>query len=338
MSDREIKVSERTPMPKQTSLDYKIGDLRKNKVVSLLDDGWNAKNALTATLKMLGTKPDHYMKANCVHNLSTKDDELSIRSSLDLETRLRWNVADVKATVKGGRWTKHFDRRQSEWKYNWNGKERSIWVNPYLVASASMDWNNWITSLGAIVNMCKEFSGRFQLNHDVRDGSDENSSWSLENNMRLSHNKLWVDWYYTVNLANPLAVLHRIVRLGWNDVKYDLTAHAEKVGSGGENSLMDSLSVGLAYKGEDWTLGARVKGYMDDRQPHVEVGGSKVLNTEWQLKTKVDNELNWNLLTTWRMCSAVNSEWGLAGNFNGAVKGGLYGAPLKLGLKLNINK
>lgn len=325
--------------PKTTSLDYKVDDLRKNNVTSLLDDGWNAKNSLTSTLQMKSANPGNYMKVNSVANFSTNDsDEMSVKNTIDVEMKMKMWCSDVKTNVKGGRWTKHINRKLCEWKYNWNNQERSIWVNPYMIQSGSMTWENWVHSVGSIVHWCPDFVSRLQVNHDPRDNGEDSSSWSFQANNRYSKGNLWADWVYNVNLANPLSVLRRVVRVGWNDVNYHLLANFEKVAGNGGNAFMDSAWVGAAWKGDGWSAGAKVKAFMDNRSPHAEAGLCKKVNSDVSVKLKLDNNLDWNFLTTWKMCSSSSSEWGFSGNMKEHKKGGLYGAPIKMGIKVKMNK
>lgn len=324
--------------PKSNSHDSSVGDLRKNNVANLLDDGWNGKNTVTSTLKMKSAKPGHYMKVNTVTALSTTDDELSLKSCPDLEVRLKWWGSDLKAKVKGGRFTEQVDLGTKQWKYNWNGKERSVWLNPYSSWSGTLTWENWVYSSGAIVTWCKDFTSRLQLNHDQRDQSDSSSAWTFNSSHRYSRGNFWADWVYNTNLMNPFSVLNRTLRLGWNERNLHLLAQLEKNASNEGNPLADSVAVGGSWSADGWGLAARVKAFTDDRNVQMEGAASKKVNNNWSVKGKVDNNLNWNLMSNWRMCSGLSSEWAVAGNLNDGVKGGLYGAPLKFGMKLKMDK
>ena len=330
------------PRPLKLSTQEELCDLRKSCVEKVLDDDYNPRDSLDASIKVKGSHPDEtFLKVNTSLAARTADGSMEFKHSDNLEFRANMFGLNMKGKVKGNKFLEHYDLGLKQWNVNCRGTERTLWFNPYFRWSSSTSLTNMGFNLGAVSYWCKHMTTRTQLNYNPTSAVEGKSAWSVCSRKQLTKGKFWMDYCGGFNLAALRDISMKKLRMGWNEQNWGLTMQLNKVSPfKGGCPVKDSVWVGGVWRNA--SLGAlvgRVKYFLDDRPMGCEVGLQRKMNDKLTIKGKVDCDWNLNLMAKFSCCKSVTWETSLMSNLVDSEKvTGLFDLPLKVGLKMKINK
>ena len=330
-------------MPSKISTMEELCDMRKSCVNKILDDDFNGRDIIEGNYKLVGdnSKGENFVKLGHSMRMKTTDGSLQFKYEDNVEVRTSFWGMNMKAKLKNGRFFEHYDWGFKRWDTTCRGQDKTLWFNPYFRYSAMTNLTNFTWHLGVFAQWCKNFNERVQLNYNPQDAVDGNSAWSICSRKRLTWNKFWMDTCGGANLAKLKEVSLRKVRLGWNESNWALVMQANNVQPfTGGCPVKDSLSVGACWNQKGMgTVTGRVHHFMDERPVGFEFGFAKKVNDKLNVKAKVDQDWNMDLFGKVDLCSKTSLETSLMTNLADTDKViGLFDLPVKVGLKLKMNK
>lgn len=329
--------------PAKLSTMEELTDTSKTCVDKILDDDWNARDSIDMSYKLKGdsSKGENFLKLNGSFKVSSADDDLEFNWSDNIEIRTNVAGKNMKGKLKGGRFMEHYDLGMRDWKVKFKGEDKTIWMNPYFRWGATTSLTNMAFNLGLASYWCKNFDSRAQLNYNPLDKADDNSAWSICSRKRLNKGKFWMEWLGGFNMAKFKEIKMKQLRMGWNEKQWGLVLQANTIQPlMGGCPIKDSLSLGAVWRNSKiGALVARVQHFMDDRPVAFEFGMARNVNDKLRVKGKVDQDWNLNLFGSYSCCSAYTTEASLMTNLRNSEKvSGIMDLPVKLGLKVKINK
>ena len=326
--------------PSKNSLAEKMEDMRKSCVEKILDDDFSNRDSMDGSMKITNKSGDSYAKINCNVAVKSNDGALEYKVNDDFEVSTKLNSFKMRGKIKGGRWTEHYDFGFKKMSSSQGEMFKNFWFNPYMTWGASRALSNWEHHAGLVMYPCANFSLRTQVNHDPSSAVDDNGAWSVCNKMRLDKDKFWMDWLCHVNMQNIKNCMIKSIRLGWNEDKWSMTAQANKLNFCQGSSLMDSMSLGFAWRCKKiGSMVGRFTHFMDDRPWNMEVGVQKKVCDKVTVKGKLDNQFNFTALCVSKCNDWMTVNTGFTTNLADSEKvTGIMDLPLKFGMKWKINK
>ena len=331
------------PKPSKLSTMEELCDLRKSTVCQILDDDYSAKDSIEGSYKVKGdsSKGENFMKYNNSFNVNTEDGAFNFGYSDNFEMRTSIWGKSLKAKIKNGRFTEHYDFGMKEWNTTCRGEPKTIWLNPYFRWSGTTSMTNLGFHLGMSAYWCKNFNTRTRLNYSSMNATDGNSAWSLCNRARINKGNFWLEYCGGFNVAKFTEITMKTLKLGWNDSKWGVVLKANTIQPfQGGCPLKDSVSLGAYYTHQLGTLVARFKHFMDGRAMAFDFGVQKKVNDKMTFKAKVDQ--SWNVSVNGKVsCSKMNAtfEPNLMTNILDTDKvSGLMDLPVRVGMKVKMNR
>jgi hypothetical protein len=319
-------------------------DLKKTTVCRILDDDYSAKDSVEGSYKLKGdsSKGENFIKYNNSCSVSSEDGAFTFGYNDNIEIRTNMFNKNLKAKLKGGRFTEHWDLGIKEWNTTWRGEPQTVWLNPYFRWGGTTSLTNLGFHIGLATYMCKYANSRCQLNYNSMDATDGNSAWSMCKRTRLNKGNFWMEYCGGFNLAKFTEITMKTLKFGYNDKNWGVVVQGNTIQPfQGGCPLKDSVSFGAHYTNSSvGTLVARFKHFMDGRALAFDFGIERKIKDCMTFKAKVDQA--WTLSLNGKMnCSktGMTFEPNLMTNLADSDKvSGLMDLPVRFGLKVKMNK